>query len=217
MEPSREQLVDAAAELGVALSAEQAQRLLDHLRLLARWNRAHNLVGRGDPADWLFRHTLDSLAPVPHLPAGAGIDVGSGAGFPGVPVAVARPDCHLTLCEPRQKRLAFLRTTVAELGLSNVDLWAEPVGSGHSLPPFDFALSRATLPIGDWLALAAGLVRDRGVVVAFLGLEPSSEESLRSEGADHGLDLRGRRPYRIGSGPERVLGIFERGAPRGST
>jgi 16S rRNA (guanine527-N7)-methyltransferase len=204
-------IVDAAAGLGVALSAPQVGLLLEHLDLLARWNRRHNLVGPGDPALWLERHTLDSLAAAARLPAGKGLDVGSGAGFPGIPLAIARADCSFVLLEPRQKRAAFLRTVVAKLALGNVTVDERGLGVAEPQGNFDFALSRATWPAAEWLKRGAAFVRPPGLVFAYLAAKADVSPDLV---AVAGLRELKRLPYRIGAQPHRQLGIFERARER---
>ena len=219
VEPSPASVIAQAAALGVDLGPHQAERLLEHLHLLQKWNRTHNLVGPGDIDGWLARHTLDSLAPVPYLPVGRGFDVGSGAGFPGIPIAVARPDCQLTLCEPRQKRLAFLRTVVAALQLPSVDLRVSPVSPTAPPEGANFVLSRATFLLPAWLALGARLLAPGGILVAFLGVDPWADERLRVEGGNHGLLLQHLRHYAVGDGPERAIAVFQKGragVPRGT-
>ncbi|MHB8416964.1 MAG: 16S rRNA (guanine(527)-N(7))-methyltransferase RsmG [Myxococcales bacterium] len=192
----------------MTLTAGQAERLLAQITELARWNRRHNLVGPGDPVEWIERHTLDSLAAAPDLPAGAGIDVGTGAGFPGIPLAIARPDCRLLLLEPRQKRAAFLMNLVAALALPNVIVEARSLSEGE-IAELDFAVTRATWPVSRWLGAGAPLLRRGGRVFAFVSAEVA-EVALAEEGRRAGLDLVGLRRYRAGRQPLRALGVFEK-------
>ena len=209
-------LRELARGVGVALSAGQADRLLGHLELLECWNRIHNLVGPGSPDEWVERHTVDSLALCPFLEEGEGVDVGSGGGFPGIPIAIAREDLQLTLLEPRQKRGAFLLNARARLGIQNVRILqgkAEELGLGAR---FDFAISRATFSWSEWIRLAAGLVRRGGRVVATLGLHPPDTDELDEAGAGVGLGLKRVVVYQAGEQPARTLALFERSVPRGT-
>ncbi len=208
MEHSASDLVVAAGLLGVPLTDSQAEQLRAQLDLLQRWNRTHNLVGPGSPDEWVERHTLDSLAAARFLPAGAGFDVGSGAGFPGIPIAVARPDCQVTLVEPREKRAAFLSNAVATLGLRNATVVRKRLEPARGLGNARFALSRATLPLPAWLTLAEGLVAPLGLVVAFLGLERWDQDRLDAVATKAGFVDVEVEPYQIGSQPKRTLALF---------
>ncbi len=209
MERSAPALIEAATRLGVKLDVGQAEQLLAHVELLERWSTRHNLVGPGTPEQWLERHTLDSLAAEPFLPSGPVLDIGSGAGFPGLPVAVARPDCRLTLVEPRQKRAAFLRNAVATCGLVNAVIEERSVGKGER-GAFTAAISRATWPLPRLLELAAPLVASGGRVVAFLGADDWSPEKLSAAGAPLSLDSAELHRYVAGGEPERRLAVFRR-------
>ena len=121
-----ELLVREAPSIGAALKREQAELMAAHLALLWRWNAKLNLVGPGTIESWARRHALDSLSVVRWLPmSGIVLDVGSGAGFPGLPLAIVRPDLSVVLLEPRVNRVAFLRNAVAALGLGNVEIRGE--------------------------------------------------------------------------------------------
>lgn len=209
-------LAAAASDLGVQLDAQQLDRLLKHLQLLERWNGTHNLVGPGSPEIWLERHTLDSLAAAPHLPTGQGFDVGSGAGFPGIPLAVARPDCRFTLVEPREKRAAFLANAIAALGLENAEVVREHLepspasGQTGQAGQALFAVSRATLPLPAWLELASGLLAPGGIAVGFLGIESWDQSRLEAAAKGSALIDAKLEGYQIGSQPTRTLALFRR-------
>jgi 16S rRNA (guanine527-N7)-methyltransferase len=157
--------------------------IAEFLRELARWGDRMNLVGSTDPAA-MSRHVEDSLAAVPHLPEGASVvDLGSGAGFPGVPIAIARRDLRVTLVEIREKRIAFLRHVVRLLGLE-----VEVRRASIEVAPatrFDFALLRAVAPPDKALELARPWVSDTGEVWIWAGA---------------GVDLPGARPIALASG-----------------
>ena len=138
-----EGLTSAAASLGVSLDAAQADRLARFETLLQDRAAALGMIARGDLARLRERHLLDSLRAVPALPAAVRsvLDLGSGAGLPGIPVAIARPDLAVTLAETRHQRIAFLELAVAELGLERVAVHA---GRAEDAPgPVDAALARA--------------------------------------------------------------------------
>ena len=111
--------------LGLDLDPVAHAKLGAYVVLLDKWNRTHNLTAIRDPAQMITHHLLDSLAMLPHLPAGAdlrAIDVGSGGGLPGIPLALARPDLRMTLLDSNRKKTAFLEQAAIELPLANVDV-----------------------------------------------------------------------------------------------
>ncbi len=116
-------LAAGIAALGLDLDDAAQTKLLAYVALLEKWNRTHNLTAIREPDRMLTHHVLDALATLPHLPQAPGlrlIDVGSGGGSPGVPLAVARPDWHVTLLDSKRKKATFLRQVAAELDLRNV-------------------------------------------------------------------------------------------------
>jgi len=112
----------SALELEFELGAEALDRLLDYLALLERWNATYNLTAIRDPAEMVVKHLLDSLAVLPHLDPRALADLGSGAGLPGIPIAIAEPARRVTLVESNGKKARFLRECARALALANVDV-----------------------------------------------------------------------------------------------
>ncbi len=165
---------------------ELEPRVRTYLTLLHRWTRKIDLVAPADLDTLLARHVLDSLAQVPLLPARSSakvVDVGSGAGLPGIPWAMARPDLPLTLVEPRSRRVAFLSTAVRELGLGNVtivDTRAEDLAD--EARTFDLVASRAVLPFPRWLDLAVRLIAPDGAILAMAGAQPPAGWSMPGGG-----------------------------------
>jgi len=171
----------AAMELPVA---DQA-RLLDYLRLLAKWNRVYNLTAVRDPAEMVTRHLLDSLAVLPYLHGARVLDVGTGAGLPGIPLAIVSaggsaggdPARRFTLLDSNGKKTRFVQQAVVELGLDNVQVvhtrtedFAPPPGER-----FDTVLSRAFASIADMLAGSGRHCAPQGVILAMKGAEPRQE------------------------------------------
>ena len=156
-----------------------------YLATLILWNKRINLTAVDTPREVIERHFLDSLSLVPHLPDSAQtlVDVGAGAGFPGAVIALVRPTLRVTLWEPNQKKVAFLRTIGQSLSLRN--LAVEPLRAERPLPPedrFDCAVSRATLALPDWLQLARGLIVPGGTI---LGMEGADQHPLPTEAERH--------------------------------
>ncbi|MHB1845774.1 MAG: 16S rRNA (guanine(527)-N(7))-methyltransferase RsmG [Deltaproteobacteria bacterium] len=208
MEPLVERALALAETIGVRLLEPQAEQLVAQLELLEAWNRTHNLVGPGNPRGWLERHSIDSLALAPLL-SGAGVDVGSGAGFPGIPIAIARPDLQLTLIEPRQKRVAFLRHLVSRLGLANVRIRADRLAPNES-GSADFGVSRAAFPWPEWLERGGRLLRSGGLLVVELGLAPPAERAIAAAAGPAGLRFSRLVSYRAGAQPMRSLALLTR-------
>lgn len=140
---STAQVADALAEAGCRVEPRAAAALAAYLNLLARWNRVFNLTGIRRPAELIGRHLVESLALAPSLAGEHIADVGSGAGLPGLVLAVVEPRRRFTLIESRAKRCRFLRHAAAELGLANVTIVESRAEDVDAEPPFDTVLARA--------------------------------------------------------------------------
>jgi 16S rRNA (guanine527-N7)-methyltransferase len=173
------------AELGMNLPRSAHERLLDYVALLAKWNRTYNLSAIRDPLGMVSHHLLDSLAVLPHLPlgdAGARIaDAGSGAGLPGIPLALARPRWHVALIESNQKKVAFLRQAAIELAAPNLEVHEGRVEAWR--PPAGFALviSRAFAELAGFIASCRHLLAAGGVLAAMKGRDPAAEIAKLSQ------------------------------------
>lgn len=159
-------LLEQAAALGVALAARQAEALLGFRDLLVKWNRAFNLVSRRDVARLMPRHVLDSLSVAPYLVGREVLDVGTGAGFPGIPLAIAREDAQFTLVDTSERRIRFIQQTVRTLNLGNVSAHCSDVAALDPAWQFDTVVSRAVAAPAALWALAGARVRPRGRMVA---------------------------------------------------
>jgi 16S rRNA (guanine527-N7)-methyltransferase len=171
----RAALDKGVAQLALSLPASAPATLLEYLALLSKWNRTYNLTAIRDPLAMVAQHLLDSLAVVPHLPLGAHArvaDAGSGAGLPGIPLAIARPGWHVALAESSQKKAAFLRQATIELALANVEVHEGRVEGWQPRPLFDLVISRAFAALGDFMAACRHLVRPGGVLAAMKGAAP---------------------------------------------
>lgn len=185
------QLQAGLAELGLDLDAVARGRLLDHLRLLTRWNRVYNLTAIREPERMLSHHLFDSLAVLPYVKCDRLLDVGSGAGFPGIPLAVARPTLAVTLLEPSQKKVAFLRQVVIELGLGNVETVQARAQDWRPAQPFPCIISRALGKLADFVRLTDPLLAAGGRWLAMKGGRPDAEiKALDSARVVHEIKLR---------------------------
>ncbi len=205
---SRDLLVRGGAQLGLAMDPAGVERLLVYLAELMKWSRRVNLIARDTPeAQVVETHFLDSLTLLPFLD-GAGevhlLDVGSGAGFPGLALACVRPDARFTLCEPRQKRVSFLRHVVRTLGLANVEVVADRVEAHTADWPgrFTHITSRAVAEPAAFLPLVRPLVTPATRVLLMLA---------RAEGLA-GIDRLVSGPWRVDAEHRFVLPFSK--APR---
>ena len=164
-------------ELALALPAGACDRLLDYVALLVRWNRTYNLTAIRDPLAMVAQHLLDSLAVLPHLPLGEErgriADAGSGAGLPGIPLALARPYWHVVLAESSGKKAAFLRQAKIELRLANVEVHEGRIEAWRPPVRFDIVISRAFAALGEFIAECRHLLAPGGMLAAMRGVAPN--------------------------------------------
>jgi len=165
----------ASAALGLLLADTQVATLERYLDLLEKWNRVYNLTAIRERSRMVTHHLLDSLAVLPHVRGPRMLDVGSGAGLPGIPLAVASPALHVTLLESNHKKSAFLTQAVAELQLANVQVVMERVESWQPEARFDTIVSRAFAELGEFASLAGRLLAPQGVLAAMKGVHPFEE------------------------------------------
>ena len=170
-----ERLVQDAATLGVRLTSEDAGRLLTLTEELARWNRSYNLTAITSPAAMVTHHLLDSLAVHPDLSGTRIADVGTGAGFPGLPLALCNPQRHFTLIDSTAKKVRFVAHAIERLGLSNVRAVHARVEALEIEIPFDTVLARAFAPIPKFLDRVAGICGPATQVLAMKGKWPQEE------------------------------------------
>ena len=171
---SIEQLIRDAASLGVSLTADEATRLLALIGELARWNRSYNLTAIA-PADMLTHHLLDSLAVHPDLSGERIADAGTGAGFPGLPLALCNPQRHFTLIDSTAKKVRFVSHAAARLNLTNVTAVHARVESMEPEEAFDTVLARAFAPIPTLLEKVTGICSAQTQVLAMKGKWPADE------------------------------------------
>lgn len=161
--------------LGLALSPGQVEALLRLVDELADWNTRFNLTAIRDPAEVVDKHLLDSLAALPYLKGLAVADIGTGAGFPGLPLAIADPDRRFTLVESTGKKANFVRHAATVLGLPNVEVVQARAESYRPARPFDSVITRALGPLAGFVRAAGHLAGRGGRLLAMKGKVPEAE------------------------------------------
>ncbi len=151
------------------MPAASRQQLLAYVQLLAKWNHTYNLTAVHEPAEMVTRHLLDSLAIVPHVRGPRVVDVGTGPGLPGIPLAIACPDVSFTLLDANGKMLRFVTQAVGELGLKNVEVVQTRVENYRPERKFDTLTSRAFASIADMLEHTRHLPAPHGRILAMKG------------------------------------------------
>ena len=170
------QIAEGLAAMGLDLPGAARERLEQHLHLIAKWNRVHNLTAVRETEQMVVLHLLDSLSVLPHVErARAIVDVGTGPGLPGVPIAIVRPDARVTLLDSSHKKCAFLQQAKTELGLENVEVVCDRVENWRPEGKFDAVVSRAFSDLGDFVAQAQHLVAPGGQLIAMKGVYPFDE------------------------------------------
>ena len=162
-------------EAGIELSDAIRQKLLDYLTLMHKWNKVHNLTAVRDPEDMVTLHLLDSLSVLPHINATRLLDVGSGAGLPGIPLALCLPHLQVTVMDSSHKKASFLCQAKAELGIANLEVVCGRVEQYHPDVLFDIVISRAFSDLAEFISLTRHLCAPGGVWMAMKGVYPYDE------------------------------------------
>jgi 16S rRNA (guanine527-N7)-methyltransferase len=172
-------LEQGLGELALTLPAHAREQLLRYVALLAKWSRTYNLSAIRNPLEMVSQHLLDSLAVIPYLPMPSGdavlADVGSGAGLPGIPLAIARPAWRVTLNDASQKKCAFLRQATIELALRNVEVQQGRVEAWLPARRFEVVISRAFAELASFVSACRHLVARGGALAAMKGTYPGEE------------------------------------------
>ncbi|HSH41814.1 MAG TPA: 16S rRNA (guanine(527)-N(7))-methyltransferase RsmG [Arenicellales bacterium] len=208
-----ELIARGAAEMGLALPRGAAERLDAFLALLRKWNRAQNLTAITEPRAMVSGHVLDSLAGQPWLAPGRVLDVGSGAGLPGIPLAIAEPGREFVLLDSRRKRVQFLLYACSELGLGNVSVVESRIEKYRPDGNFGTLTARAFAAIPEIIRLAAPFIETGARLVVWRGSDPSAElaEALAGGDLDHSV-----HPVRVPGirAPRHIAVIAGRQGPR---
>jgi len=201
-------LSEGLQQLGITLSTEVQTTLLQFIALLGKWNRAYNLTAVREPAAMVTRHLLDSLAVLLYVQGPRVLDVGSGAGLPGIPLALALPEVEFTLLDSNGKKTRFLTQAVAELHLTNVTVVQSRIEDYRPPQAFDSVVTRAFAAVAEVVAVTGHLCAPQGQLLLMKGVYPEQELTqlpagfelasavcLRVPGLDaerHVLRIRGR-------------------------
>lgn len=172
------QLANGIASLGFPVPDETQLQLLRYLSLIGKRNQVLNLTAVREPEPMLIRHLLDSLAILPDIAGPLIIDVGSGAGLPGIPLALVRPDWQIVLLESNYKKTVFLQQACIELKLLNVEVVCERVEKFHPAAGFNTVISRAFSDLADFVKLAGHLCAEENIncrLAAMKGVYPHEE------------------------------------------
>jgi 16S rRNA (guanine527-N7)-methyltransferase len=178
---TRELLKEGLCEIGITFSEEQIHAFMVFLAELNKWNRAYNLTGIKEDKGIVEKHFLDSLLYLKAMPEGAikVADIGSGAGFPGIPIKIIRPEMKMYLIEPSGKKTAFLRHIIKKIGLDGIEVIekrVEEVQSGRELPfPVDIAVTRALFSIKGFIEKSSHIVKKGGILILSKGPKVTEE------------------------------------------
>lgn len=168
-------LSQGISALGLDIDAATQEHLQRYIQLMFKWNKVYNLTAIRNSDEMVSLHLLDSLTVLPHLPPGRLADVGSGAGLPGIPIALCQPERPVTLIERSQKKSTFQQQAKIELQIHNLNVHCGRVELFQPTPLFDVVISRAFSAIDDFIAVAGHLLAPNGCLVAMKGQFPEHE------------------------------------------
>lgn len=167
-------LASGIEQLNLPINSDSQQRLLSYVAALQKWNSAYNLTAIRDPRDMVIKHLLDSLVVMPHVQVSTLLDVGTGAGLPGLVLAIVQPELSVDLLDSNSKKTRFLRQMAAELALKNVRVHHARVEQ-MTLPPQRQIISRAFASLTDFATWCGHLLAEDGVLLAMKGQYPQDE------------------------------------------
>jgi len=191
IENMKQTLVEGCESLDLDLDDSQLDNLLKHIELLEKWNRTHNLTAITSPRDMVVQHLLDSLAILPWIKSGRLLDVGTGGGFPGLPLAIVDTELDVVLLDSRGKRIQFLRHAVGRLGVKNVTLENCRVETYKSPVKFDTLTARAFTSLSNMAGLCGSVLEAGTRLVAMKGAEPTEEieQLIKDHGQYAGIGI----------------------------
>ena len=185
----QQRIFEQLENVGLAVTEAEARRLAEYLALLERWNKVHNLTGITDHGEMIQRHLVESLAFKPYVKGTRIADVGSGAGLPGIPLAITSPEADFTLIESRGKKVRFLRHVQGALGLANVSVEQSRAEDLTPASPFDTVLARAVAALPELLTLSRHLLARDGILLVLTKADYQIEatelgENVRARSAE---------------------------------
>jgi 16S rRNA (guanine527-N7)-methyltransferase len=175
MEACRTILESGLTALNLPYTPEQIDHLLAFIKLIAKWNKAYNLTAVRNNEDMARLHILDSLAILPHIEGKRVIDIGTGAGLPGIPLAIFLPEVEFVLLDSNAKKTRFVQQVILELKLKNVSVIHSRAEDYQPEKGFDAVLTRAFASLPDIMKLTAHLLNENGVLLAMKGQIPEAE------------------------------------------
>jgi 16S rRNA (guanine527-N7)-methyltransferase len=170
-----EKLATGVVGMGLDVSLETQERLLQYLALLHKWNKVYNLTAVREPMEMVTLHLLDSLSVLPYVKGGRMLDVGSGGGLPGIVLAICLPALQVTTVDTVQKKAIFMRQVKGELGLDNLDVVHARVEKYQPEQAYELVISRAFSEIALFIKLTRHLLTEGGYWLAMKGLAPNKE------------------------------------------
>ncbi len=175
MEDCRKILAAGIASLNLAVTDAQLEQLLSFIKLIEKWNKAYNLTAIRDREEMARLHILDSLAIIPHMQGKRIIDIGTGAGLPGIPLAICLPEIDFTLLDSNAKKTRFVQQAILELKLNNAAVLHSRVEDYHPEHAYDVVLTRAFASLADIVKLTTHLPGKNGVLLAMKGQNMDAE------------------------------------------
>ena len=174
----KNRIIEASNKIGIIVSPEQNEQLIQYLELLIKWNKAYNLTAIRDPEEMFIKHIVDSLSIAPFIKGESILDVGTGPGLPGIPMAIMFPSKHFSLLDSNGKKTRFLVQTKMSLELSNIEVFNVRVEKLASNKLFDQIMSRAFTALDNMVQLCKHLLTPNGEFLAMKGLIPKDEIAM---------------------------------------
>ena len=179
--------------IDLEVNEQQLEKLKQYVDLLSRWNKTYNLTAVRNPAEMIPVHIFDSLVVASYIKGTHCLDVGSGAGLPGIPLAIMQPDRHFTMLDTNGKKTRFIQQAIIELGLKNADVVQTRVESWQAPQPYEAIISRAFSSIVDFVNGCSELLAEDGTLYAMKGQFPVQELAYLPKGytltSRHALDV----------------------------
>lgn len=164
-----ENLSQGILQLGLNIPADSQLKMLAYLKLLQKWNKVYNLTAIRTPEQMVTNHLLDSLSVLPHLWPSQWLDVGCGAGLPGLVLAIAQPEWEFTLIDSNSKKTSFVQQAIIDLNLANIEVCCTRIEEWNSGKKFDGIISRAFAELGSFISATRHLLAKEGRWVAMKG------------------------------------------------